>query len=142
MQLLRVGAARAHNYIGVSVHVLGEAVVRDVSAELQGPLEVRGLEGVVDNQEDIVVLVNDLGYGLNIDDFEGRVGRCLDPHHLGVRLDSSFDLGWIRGVYKGGFNVHPGCHLSEVSVSSTVQIVHGDNVVASAEDVSNSGGSC
>ncbi len=50
----------------MSVHVLGEAVVGDVGAQLEGPLEVGGLEGVVHHEEEVLVLLHHVRHGLDV----------------------------------------------------------------------------
>ena len=79
VQILRVGAERAHDYVRVAVHVLGEAVVGDVGSQLEGSLEVGGLEGVVHHEEEVLVLLHHVRHG-------------LDVHHLPyIRSSNSAD---------------------------------------------------
>jgi hypothetical protein len=66
VQILRVGAERAHDHVRVAVHVLGEAVVGDVGAQLERSLEVGGLEGVVHHEEEVLVLLHYVGNGLDV----------------------------------------------------------------------------
>jgi len=46
-----VEANSAHYDVGVPIHVLCQTVIGDVRTQLQGPLEVGGLEGVVHHKE-------------------------------------------------------------------------------------------
>ena len=74
------------NLLRVSVDVLGDRVNNNISAQGKGVLEEGRHEGVVDNQLG-VVLVGNLGNGLDIDQTEGGVGGGLDPDELGVGAD-------------------------------------------------------
>merc|ERR1719470_754532 len=70
-------------------------VVGDICTKLQRSLEVSRLEGVVNNQEDILMLLRDFSHRANIDHFECRVGWSLYPDHLGVRTDGLRYLGEV-----------------------------------------------
>ena len=56
-------------------------------------LEVRGLKGVVDGNDDVLVgLMGYVGDGPDVDQLQGRVRRGLDPHQLRVRTNGGSDL--------------------------------------------------
>ena len=56
-------------------------------------LEVGGLEGVVDSDDDVLVGgVSDVGHGFDVDQLQGGVGRSLDPDQPGVGADGSGHL--------------------------------------------------
>lgn len=52
--LVQTGVIRgngSHNDIGMTVHILGQRIHDDISSQLQGTLEIRRQESVIDNQD-------------------------------------------------------------------------------------------
>ena len=140
MKIRIVGAGSSHDHVRVTIHILRQAVHHDVRPQLQRSLEVGGQECVVHHQEDVWMLLCDGCHCLDIHHLESRVGGCLDPDHLGVGSDGGLNVARIGGVNKAGLYVHPGNNFSEVSVGSSVDIIHGDDVVPGVEEVGDGGG--
>ena len=74
VEILRAGADSAHDHIRVAVHILGEAVVGDVRPQLQGALKGGRLEGVVHDKEEVLVLLHNVGHGLDVHDLGTMLG--------------------------------------------------------------------
>src|SRR3569832_2191441 len=68
----------------LAIDMLGGRVGDEVRAQLQRLLVERRRKHVVDDQLGAMRL-GDLGYARDVDELDGRIGRRLDEHHLGVR---------------------------------------------------------
>lgn len=123
----------------MSVDVLGDRVDDNVGTELERVLEEGRHEGVVDNELG-VVLVGNLGNGLDVDETEGRVGGGLDPDELGVGADGLGNVGSILEVDKGDLDVEGVGDLGEVAVGASVDVVDGDDVGAGGQGADDGGG--
>ena len=121
---------RAADDVGVPAAVLRGRVHDDVGAERQRLLEVRRREGVVDDEQRAGV-VRDGRERLDVADVEQRVGRRLDPDHLGL---AGPDRGAHRvhvGHRRGRVREAPGLlDLGEQPVGAAVRVVGDDHVVA------------
>ena len=62
-----------------------------------------------------LVLLDDVSDSPDVDDLESRVGRGLDPYHLGVGFNGGRNLSGVGGVHERGLDVHLGCDLPEDS---------------------------
>ena len=85
----------------VAADELGGRVDHDVCAVLDGADQVRGAEGVVDDQRQ-AVLVGNGGDGINVGDIAVGVAQGLQIDGLGVGLDGVLHFGQIVSVDKGG----------------------------------------
>src|SRR5262249_53771017 len=84
--VLHIGLRPQHHAAeaaALAVDVLGGGVDHDIGAELQGLLQHRGGEHVVDH-DDGAGGVGDLGDGGDVDQVEGGVGRRLEEEGLRV----------------------------------------------------------
>lgn len=137
-----VEGSNTHNNIGVAIDVLSDGVDDNVGTVVKWVLDVWGEEGVVDNNHD-AVLVSLVGNSADIDQAKSWVGWGLDPDELGLWSDvlGEVDLDlWSEG------NLDVVClgDLSEVSVSSSVDVGNGNDVGSCGqrlEDHSGGGGS-
>lgn len=125
-----------HNDVTVTVEVLSNRVHDEIRAELQGKLAVGGHEGVVDDDQKLV-LVSDGSELLDIYNLQQRVGRSLNPEHLGVGLNRGLQERIVGQIKEGERDAVSRGHLGEVAVGSSIQVVHGNDVVSRAEDGSN-----
>lgn len=91
MELVRVVGAAAHDHVRVAVDVLGYRVHDNVGAVVERVLHIWAEEGIVDDDED-AVLVRDGGDFSDIDEGEGRVGGGFDPDEFGFRADQLGDV--------------------------------------------------
>ena len=91
----------------VTAQELGGRVDHDVGPVLDGPDQVGGAEGVVDDQGQTVA-VGDLRQGVDVGDVGVGVAQGLDIQGLGVGLDGRLHLGQIVHVHKGGFDAVQG----------------------------------
>jgi hypothetical protein len=106
----------------------------DVGAEFERAQEHRGREGRVDAEGEPVVL-GDGGHGFDIGDLEQRVGRGLDPEHLGLgpdRLAHGLGLG---GIDVGESEAITRQHLVEVPRGAAVDVVRADHVIARGQQL-------
>lgn len=87
----------AHEHVRVAVDILCYAVYHNVGAVVERVLDVRGEEGVVDDDH-YAVVVGDGGDSADVDEGERRVGGRLDPDQFGFRFDhlGDFDLNGGR----------------------------------------------
>src|SRR5690606_21765573 len=118
-----------------AVEVLGGRVHDDVGTVLERALQHRRGEGVVGHDQQ-AVLPGDRADRLQVDDLQGRVGRGFDPHQLRPRRDRGLEGGRVGQVDEA--EVQPGAapaHALEQAVGATVDVVHGDHVVAAVEQV-------
>src|SRR5687768_8174049 len=96
MQVVAVESCDTHHDIAVAVDVFGDAVHDNVGTVIERVLNVGAQEGVVDNNED-AVLVGGGGDGTNVDETQGGVAGRLNPHQLcglcDVLADVHLDLG-------------------------------------------------
>ena len=83
----------------MAAEVLRRRVEDHVCAEVERILEVRGGEGVVDD-EDRADRVGGVGGGADVDEVQHRVGGGLDPDHPRVLVEP---VGQVREV--GGRHV-------------------------------------
>ena len=81
-----------------------------------------------------LVLLNDIRNSPHINNLQGRVGRRLNPDHLGVWSDGGGHLGRVGGVNERCLQVQLGGDLPEVAVGPTVQVVHRHDVVPGLEE--------
>jgi len=123
----------------VSVNVLGDRVNDDISAERKRVLEEGAHKSVVDDQLG-VVLVGNISDSLDINETQRRVGGSLDPDELGVGADDRGNVGGIGKINKGNLNSEGRGDLGEVTVSTSVNVVHRDNVGSSRKRADNGGG--
>lgn len=122
VDLLVGGDGNTHDDIRVSVDVLGDRVDNNVGTELERVLEEGRHEGVVDNELG-VVLVGNLGNGLDVNETEGGVGGGLDPDELGVGADGLGNVGGILEIDKGDLDVEGAGDLGEVAVGASIDVV-------------------
>jgi len=103
----------------VAADELGGGVNHDVCAVLDGANQVRGAEGVVDDQRQ-AVLVGNGGNGINVGDIAVGVAQCLQIDGLGVGLDGVLHLGQIVSVDKGGGHAELGQGVLQQVVAAAV----------------------
>lgn len=138
VELGGVEGGGAHDNVRVAVDVLGDGVDDDVGTVVERVLHIGREEGVVDDDED-AVLVGDGGDGADVDEGEGGVGGGLDPDEFCVGLDQGLDVDF-EGGGEGDVDVVGGGHLGEVAVGSAVDIGDGDDVRADGEGLEDVGG--
>ena len=115
---------------------LGGRVHHDVCAVLDGTDEVRGAEGVINDQRQ-AVLVGDGCNGVDIRDVAVGVAQRFQIHSLGIGLDGCFHLCKVVGIHEGGVDAELGQGVSQQVVAAAIAGVffaHG-NVTAVQCDV-------
>jgi hypothetical protein len=106
-----------------------------VGAEVQRVLEVGSEEGVVDNEECLLLLAN-LSDASDVADSESRVGGSLSPDDLGVRLDGLSDKVKVSEVDEIDLDsLSLRKYLSKISLGTAVDIVNAEDVVTGGEEV-------
>lgn len=122
----------------MTVDVLGDGVDDDIGTVVQRVLNVGAQEGVVDDNQD-TVLVGDGSDLLDIDQAEGGVGGGFDPDQLGlVGADELLDVE-LNARRESHLDAMGGGNLGEVTVSSTIDIGDGDDVRARGERLEDDG---
>lgn len=140
LEVVAVEGCNAHKNIAVPINVLGNTVHHDICAVLKRVLDVRAHEGVVDNNEN-TVLVGNSGNGRNVNQRKSGVRWCLDPNKLGLGLDQSLNIQLDTRGECDMDTVGLG-DLGEVTVSTTVDIRNTDYVRASSKRLENDGCGC
>lgn len=136
----RVGivGCHAHEHVGVAVDVFGDGVHDNVGAVREGVLDIGGHEGVVDDDED-AVLVGDVGDGADVDEGEGRVGRGFDPDEFGpVGLDHAGDVEFDGGR-KGDLDAVGRGDFGEVAMGAAVDVGDGNDMASCSETLEDNG---
>ena len=98
---------------------LGGRVHHDVCAVLDGTDEVRGAEGVVNDQRQ-TVLVGDGCNGVDIRDVAVGVAQRFQIDSLGIGLDGCFHLCKVVGIHKGGVDAELGQGVCQQVVAAAV----------------------
>ena len=107
----------------------GGGVDYDVRTVLNGPDEIGGAEGVVDDQRQ-AVLVGDGGDGINVGDVAVGVAQGLQIDGTGVVLNGVLHLGQVVGVYKGGGHAEVGQGVLQQVIAAAVDGLLGYDVTA------------
>ena len=113
----------------MTAEVLRDAVHDRVGAELERALQRRRGERVVDH--DLRARrVCDRGHGLDVDDLQQRVRRCLDPHEPRLGTDRAGERVGIGEVARRHLETPRAEHLGEQAVRAAVHVVGQHHVVA------------
>jgi hypothetical protein len=135
IELIGFGDHNTHHHIGVTTNVLGDRVNHEVSSEIKRVLAIRRHESVVYDQKN-VSFVSDLSQSSDVSEFECGVGRSFHPKEFGVFLEGSVELFFVVHINKGGGDVGMRFqNSSEVSLSTSIHIVNGDDVVSVVESL-------
>ena len=126
------GGDESGEEIGVAAEEFGGAVDRHVDAEIEGALQQRGHEGVVEEGREAPFL-GEGGDGAQIDDLEEGIGRRFEEDRLGLGADGGGDGGEIGLIDEGGADAVLGKDLGKVAPRAAVEIVGGDEVIAALE---------
>ena len=113
----------------VAADELGSGVDDDVSAMLDGTDQVRGAEGVINDQRQ-AMLVSDGCDGINIRNITVGVAQSLEVDSLGVGLDRVLDLFQIVSVHEGGGDAELGQSVLQQVVAAAVDGLLSHDVVA------------
>lgn len=113
----------------VAADELGSGVDDDVSAMLDGTDQVRGAEGVINDQRQ-AMLVSDGCDGINIRNITVGVAQSLEVDSLGVGLDRVLDLFQIVSVHEGGGDAELGQSMLQQVVAAAVDGLLSHDVVA------------
>ena len=118
----------AADHIGVSIQIFRRRMNRDVETELERPLDPRRRKRVVRYRKDLL-LARNFRDRFQIDDFQKRIARRLDPNHARVFLDCFLEARCIRKVDIGEFETGGlFSNLVEQAECAAVKIVAHDNV--------------
>ncbi len=134
VEVTAVYYASAH-LSGMTVHILGSGMGDDIGTPLKGPAVDRCGEGVV-NYQGHAMLMSDAGKLLDVEHFTARIGDGLAEEGLGVGTESSVNLVLSSlGRNEGTLDAKFFEGHTEKIVGATVNLVGGDEVVASLTDV-------
>lgn len=140
LELVAVEGGYAHDDVAVAIDVLGDAVDDDVGPEVERVLDVGRQEGVVDDDED-AMLVGLGDNGADIDEAESRVGRALDPDEAGLVVDVLADVDLNLGG-EGDLDAVGLGDLGEVAMGAAIDVGDGDDVAASSQALQDGGRGC
>ena len=107
---------------------LGCGVNDDVGTMLQRTEQIRGAEGVVDDNRQ-TVLLGDLGDGVDVGDVGVGVAERLEIDDRGVVLDGTLDLFQVMGIDKRGLDAKLGERMLQQVVGATVNGLLSHHVV-------------
>ena len=107
---------------------LGRRVNDDVGAVLQRTEQIRGAEGVIDDDRK-AMLLGDLGDGVDVGDIGVGVAERLEVDNRGVVLNGTLDLVQVVGVDKGGLDTKLGERVLQQVIGTAVDGLLGDHVV-------------
>ena len=106
----------------------------DVGAVLQRAEQVRGGEGVVDDKRQ-VVLVRDVGDGLDVGQVGVGVAEGLDVDELRVVLDGILEVLRVARLHEGGGHAIARERVAQQVEGAAVDVLGGHDVVAGLGDV-------
>ena len=119
--------------VAVPTGILGRAVGDDVGAQVERALQVCRGEGVVDDEQRPGV-VRDRRERGDVGDAEQRVGRGLDPEHLGAAgTDGGADRVEVAHRCDGVLDAVGAGDLVDVAVGAAVGVGRDDEMVARHE---------
>ncbi len=125
----------AADHVRVAVEILGGRVHDDVRTQAERALQHRGSKGVVDHDQQ-AALARDLGNGSDIDQLEHRVGRGLDPHHLGIGANRRLERSRVGQVDEAEIQAGSAAtHALEQAKGAAVQVVHRHHVAAGIQQL-------
>lgn len=138
MNLVGVEGGDAHDYVRVSVDVLGDTVDNDVGTEVERVLDVGRKESVINNDEDSVT-VGGRDDCTDVDKSEGRIAGRLDPDQAGLISDVLCDIDLdLRS--EGDTNTVSLCDLSEIAVGTSVHVGDRNDMVTGCEALEDDSG--
>ena len=109
-------------------------MTNDIRTVLDGPLQVGGSKGTVDDQRQTVCMGN-VRNRADIRHVETRIANRLAEHHFGVALDRLGKVLRILGVDEGAGDAELRQDVVELGVGTTVQVAGRDNVIPLLTDV-------
>ena len=112
----------------VTADELGCGVDDDVGTMLQRTEQIRGAEGVVDDNRQ-TVLLGDLGDSVDVGDVGVGVAERLEIDDRGVVLDGPLDLFQVMGIDEGGLDAKLGERMLQQVVGATVDGLLSHHVV-------------
>ena len=100
-------------------------------------MEVGGQEGVVDNNEKVVLLGN-FADSTQVADFHSGVSRCFEEDSLRVRLNGCLDFFQLRSMHSGKFYAVSGIDVAEQTEGAAIEVIACDNMVTRCEQIHDS----
>ena len=129
--------SEACKHIVVTSEIFSTAMDNNVGTERQRLLEVRCQEGVIDNNEKVVLLGN-FADSTQVADFHSWVSRGFKEDGLRVGLNSSLDFLQLRSMHSGEFYAISGIDVAEQTEGAAIEVVACDNMVTRCEQIHDS----
>ena len=107
---------------------LGRGVDDNVGAVLQRTEQIRGAEGVIDDNRQAMFLGN-LGNGVDVGDIGVGIAERLEIDDRGVVLDGALDLFQVMSIDKGGLDAKLEERMLQQVVGAAVDGLLGHHVV-------------
>lgn len=105
----------------VAIDILGDGVNNNIRTVVQGVLDVRAHESVVNNDLDAMAVGN-IGNSPDIDQAKSGVRRSLDPNELSLIGANQLLHVQLNGGGEGDMNTVCRGNLGEVSVGTAVNV--------------------
>ena len=113
----------------VTADELGGGVDNDVRAVLNGPDQIGGAEGVVNDQGQAVA-VGDFRDGVNVGNIGVGIAKGFNVDGLGVGLNGGFHFFQIMGIHKAGGNAPLGKGVGQQIAGAAINGLLGHDVLA------------
>ena len=116
----------------LTIQVLGSRVDHQISPQLEGLLQGRRAEAVVDRQQHARLMGNG-GHCRNIHQLSERIGRRLDKEQTRFRRHRSAVGIQVGGRHEGGFNTEARQNVAEELLRGTEQATGRHDVITGTE---------
>ena len=120
----------------MAADILGRRMDADVGAVVEGPEQVRGAKGIVDDQRDTIV-IGDTRHCLEVDDVDVGVADGLDEHGTGLIVDGPTEVLGIDGIDQRGLNAMLGKGIGEEIEGAAIERLGGDDLLAGVGNIEN-----
>lgn len=127
------GGDKSGEKIGMAAEEFGGAVNGHIDTEVEGTLQQRGHEGVIEEGEKSAFL-GEGSDGSEVDDFEEGIRWRFQEDGPGFGTDGGRDRGKVGLVDEGGVDAVLGEDLGDVAPGAAVKVIGGDKVIAAFEE--------
>jgi len=118
----------------MSAKPFGHGMNDNVGTVFEGTSEIGGREGGVDDEWNAVSF-GDIADGVEVGDFESRIGDCFAEKSAGFVIDLFGEIFWILRVDEADFDAHGREEIIELRVAASIEISGGDDVISRRRDV-------
>jgi hypothetical protein len=119
----------AGEQVAVAAEVFGRRMQHEVGAEFERALQIGRAIGVVDYRQGAVA-AGDGAHCRDVHQAHVRIGRRLEEHHAGGRIDRGVEVGRIGEVDVSHLDAELRQAMVEVAEGAAVERLVGDDLVA------------